>query len=289
MGLEAANYISDLIATNPTGSDPASSSDDHHRLVKKVLRQTFPNINGPVNVTPSELNTPRVAQGQGPGQGANALSLGWSGGAQQVLLSVDGIDYGAIAFAASVREAAPPGMLGMFFIDVPTGWIKANGAAVSRTTYARLFAIIGAAFGPGDGSTTFNVPDMRGLFPRSWDDARGIDAGRAFGSYQASANLLHNHGGYTDLEGAHTHTGTALTAGSHSHTGVIPTGTFNGYGVYHEIDTDASPLSGSTAAAGDHTHTLSIASAAAHRHVIPPEGATESRPHNLALLACIKY
>jgi phage-related tail fiber protein len=75
----------------------------------------------------------------------------------------------------------------------PTGFLKANGAAVSRTTYADLFAAIGTTFGAGDGSTTFNVPDLRGEFIRGWDDGRGIDSGRVFGSTQADANKAHTH------------------------------------------------------------------------------------------------
>ena len=43
----------------------------------------------------------------------------------------------------------------------PAGWMICNGAAISRTTYAALFAAIGTAFGAGDGSTTFNLPDLR--------------------------------------------------------------------------------------------------------------------------------
>lgn len=69
----------------------------------------------------------------------------------------------------------------------PTGWVKANGAALSRTTYAALFTSIGTTFGSGDGSTTFNVPDLRGEFIRSWDDGRGADSGRSFGSAQGHA------------------------------------------------------------------------------------------------------
>jgi microcystin-dependent protein len=46
----------------------------------------------------------------------------------------------------------------------PAGWVKANGAALSRTTYAELFAAIGTTFGAGNGSTTFNLPYMRGEF-----------------------------------------------------------------------------------------------------------------------------
>jgi phage-related tail fiber protein len=83
----------------------------------------------------------------------------------------------------------------------PTGWLKANGAAVSRTTYASLFSAIGTTFGVGDGSTTFNLPDLRGYFSRNWDDGRGIDSGRAFGSLQATRvnnlNTVQSSAGYT--------------------------------------------------------------------------------------------
>lgn len=68
---------------------------------------------------------------------------------------------------------------------VPTGWLECNGAAISRTTYATLFASIGTAWGTGDGSTTFNVPDLRGEFLRGWDHGRGVDTGRAFASAQS--------------------------------------------------------------------------------------------------------
>lgn len=47
----------------------------------------------------------------------------------------------------------------------PNGWLLCDGSAVSRTTYAKLFAVIGTTYGTGDGSTTFNVPDLRGRFP----------------------------------------------------------------------------------------------------------------------------
>ena len=51
-------------------------------------------------------------------------------------------------------------------LTLPSGWLLCDGAAVSRTTYAALFAVVGTAFGPGDGSTTFNLPDYRQNFPR---------------------------------------------------------------------------------------------------------------------------
>ena len=76
----------------------------------------------------------------------------------------------------------------------PAGWLKANGAAVSRTAYAALFAAIGTTYGAGDFLNTFNLPDLRGEFIRGWDDGRGVDAGRVFGSAQAHALQSHQHG-----------------------------------------------------------------------------------------------
>lgn len=80
------------------------------------------------------------------------------------------------------------GMMATFAMNsAPEGWLIANGSAVSRTTYARLFSRIGTLYGSGNGSTTFNLPDGRGVFLRGADLGRGYDSGRVFGSYQADA------------------------------------------------------------------------------------------------------
>lgn len=69
----------------------------------------------------------------------------------------------------------------------PNGWIPENGAEVSRAAYAALFRKIGTTFGAGNGTTTFNLPDSRGLFKRAQDSGRGVDANRAIGSFQDDA------------------------------------------------------------------------------------------------------
>ncbi|WP_336081773.1 phage tail protein [Thalassospira sp. CH_XMU1448-2] len=66
----------------------------------------------------------------------------------------------------------------------PEGWLVCDGAAISRTEYADLFAAIGTLWGHGDQVSTFNLPDLRGEFVRGFDDGRGVDAGRVFGSWQ---------------------------------------------------------------------------------------------------------
>lgn len=93
----------------------------------------------------------------------------------------------------------------------PSGWLKANGAAVSRSTYATLFTAIGTTFGTGDGSTTFNIPDLRGEFIRSWDDSRGVDSGRSLGTAQGGQVQNHTHrtSGGGGLNGNSTNAGFA--------------------------------------------------------------------------------
>ena len=83
--------------------------------------------------------------------------------------------------------------VGFYLTAPPAGWLKENGAAVSRATYANLFAVIGTRFGAGDGVTTFNLPDSRALFSRALDDSKGIDVGRQMGSTQAQSIQSHNH------------------------------------------------------------------------------------------------
>ena len=105
----------------------------------------------------------------------------------------------------------PPGTLAYWpDTTAPTGWLKRNGAAVSRVAYAKLFAVLGTRFGAGDGFNTFNLPDDRGEFIRGLDDGRGVDAERVVGTWQADELKSHSHpfraaqaiGGYTDNGGA---------------------------------------------------------------------------------------
>lgn len=102
-----------------------------------------------------------------------------------------------------IATATPSGAVMPFArATSPAGWLKANGAAVSRTTYSALFAAIGTAFGIGDGSTTFNLPDMRGEFIRGFDDGRGLDAGRVLGSVQKGTLTIYDQSTAVGVQGA---------------------------------------------------------------------------------------
>jgi microcystin-dependent protein len=92
----------------------------------------------------------------------------------------------------------PTGWVGYFAATTPpAGFLECNGAAISRTTYGGLFAVIGTTFGVGDGVTTYNIPELRAEFIRGWDRTRGVDAGRAFGSSQEDAFEQHVHASNT--------------------------------------------------------------------------------------------
>lgn len=99
------------------------------------------------------------------------------------------------------------GIVSMFGgTSVPTGFLACDGSSVLRATYADLFAVIGTAWGAADGSH-FNVPDMRGVFPRGWDNGAGRDpdaAGRT--AIHTGGATGDNVGSYeADGLGSHTH------------------------------------------------------------------------------------
>jgi microcystin-dependent protein len=147
------------------------------------------------------------------------------------------------------------------------GWMECNGAAISRTTYAGLFALIGTTYGAGDGVTTFNLPDLRGYFPRGWDNGRGIDPGRTFGSSQSDAFRSHNH----------TFSGNALPPHNH-------------YYVFTD-DVNSPPGSNPSSSNSPNNATAyysSAVSAGTPTGSISSTGGSETRPFNVAIMYCIK-
>jgi microcystin-dependent protein len=194
-----------------------------------------------------------------------------------------------------IQSPALVGQVAYFAMSTaPTGWLKCNGNAVSRASYASLFQKISTTYGSGDGSTTFTLPDLRGEFLRGWDDGRNIDTSRSFASAQTAAMLDHTHTGTTTSgEGTHTHT---ITDPGHTHqcgTGTWDT-TANTNGVDRFPDfSDNGPSP--NASTKSKTTGISINTAnSAHTHTMTTGnpstgGGTETRPRNIALLACIKF
>ncbi|MFJ3259836.1 phage tail protein [Pseudomonas sp. NPDC086581] len=276
---------------------------------------------------------------------------------------------------AEIRERLAPGDIVYRATNkVPAGFLKANGAAVSRTAYADLFAEIGTLFGDGDGFSTFNVPDLRGEFVRGWDDARGVDGGRALGTGQSASIQSHAHSGSVADAGSHNHSGTANAGGAHNHAASSAASGYHAHAAWTDVqghhghgawtdaqgthdhgfryaDNGAGAVIGSDnsgteyvhqeiqvgknkdnrsirtdfqgahshnvgiAGAGEHAHNVGIGAAGEHAHgiavgnsgehghplsiqnngthshaiTINATGIDETRPRNIALLACIRY
>lgn len=118
--------------------------------------------------------------------------------------------FQSVPYSLAAPDPTPAGVVSAFAgVLAPTGYVLCQGQAVSRTgIYANLFAVIGIAYGSGDGSTTFNVPDFRGMFLRGLDGTAGNDpdnatrtasgtggnTGNTVGSEQTDAMQGHRHG-----------------------------------------------------------------------------------------------
>lgn len=139
--------------------------------------------------------------------------------------------------------ALPPGvMLPYGGSSAPTGWLLCDGSAVSRTTYADLFAIISTTFGVGDGASTFNVPDLRGRVPLGADNMGGSSANRV------TATQADNLG---QGSGAETHTLVSGEMPAHTHTTTLPTNSTAGGSVNHWAGNNSgSSLASTTSSTG---------------------------------------
>lgn len=143
----------------------------------------------------------------------------------------------------------------------PAGYFECNGAAISRTTYSALFAVLGTRYGAGDGTTTFNLPDTRGEFLRGWSHGSGNDPDAATRLPRADAvagdNIGTKQGGEVQ---SHHHTVQEWRASGHDITG------------------------GDNPVMSD-----SLGSLGSNRTIAPPAGGNETRPRNINVMFCIKF
>lgn len=180
MSLENATEIQQLVPTNPEGSDPVSEGDNHLRMVKLCLQNSLPGMTAPWQTT-SEIKC------ADPTTPESVVTLG---------------------YLQALPNNSPIGWPLLWLLpDLPSAdYIEFIGQELDRTIYAGLFAVYGTKYGAGNGTTTFNVPDSRGYFPRFMDGAAGRDpdagartarpdgtAGNAVGTTQEDAFKSHVH------------------------------------------------------------------------------------------------
>lgn len=131
----------------------------------------------------------------------------------------------------------------------PAGWLLCHGQAISRTYYPELFTAIGVAFGAGDGSTTFNAPDLRGRVAGGRDDMGGTAAGRLTAAGGVAGATLGAAGGNE----SHTLTGAQSGTAAHGHT-ATPSLTTDAQGAHSHSVTGSIAVAAATAADAAQAH-----------------------------------
>lgn len=165
----AADMAANLAAASPL-MDGTAAVGVATKMAREDHRHPTDTTRAPL-ASPAFTGTPTAPT---PATNDNSTKLATTAFVKGAIDSIQVTDAGLVSYFAATAA--------------PSGWIKANGAAVSRATYAALFAAIGTTYGAGDGLTTFNLPDLRGEFLRGFDDGRGVDGGRTIGSFQQATS-----------------------------------------------------------------------------------------------------
>jgi len=187
-----------------------------------------------------------------------AISLEADPTLPQGYIKVNGTTAATLDATGITTGGVPAGAVMAFAMNsAPSGWLAADGAAVSRSEYARLFAAVGTAHGVGNGSTTFNLPDLRGIFVRGSGSQTigGITYDKTFAAKEGDA-----------FQG-------------HWHQSVYATNN----NINSTFDTRTSATAATT------TDNNAVRSPIADGTNGTPRTATETRPANIALLYCIKF
>ena len=212
-----------------------------------------------------------------------SLTLPATDGNAGEFLQTDG--SGVLSF--SVVTGVPSGaVFCMAVATIPSGYLECNGQTVNRTTYAALFAVIGTQYGAGNGSTTFEVPDLRGEFIRGFDNGKGTDSGRSIGTAQAAAFGQHQHSvdlttSNKSLTGALSHASATMAQNPGTASGVF---------------SKTGNVAATGAPSGGSGSTSNLGFDASHDHTVTGntgnQGSTsnsnETRPRNIAMMYIIK-
>ena len=225
------------VAVNTDNTTTEVDAGTNKLQVKSISAQHI----APSSINVVKLSADVVAPNQGLVLSASGLAVNYdsttihiSGGKLAVnMTAIPSVPTGGIVPTATVIHVAT--------VTPPAGYLACDGSAVSRSTYATLYAAIGTTFGSGDGSTTFNVPDLRGYFVRGFGTNGDGTTSGTFGSKQSDDFKAHNH--TYNIVAADRRAHAAFDTQSMYGAGIANTGT---------------------------------------------TGGTETRPRNIALLACIK-
>ncbi len=183
-----AGYIWGQFAVDYAGVDATLKAPELYASVKTAIAAFVPRAVADNAINGSKLTDGTVTGAKLEANGVTFDKMNTSaiatdeeakaGTATKKLMTPKGV---AAAIAQQMPTAVPTGMIAFFALkNIPDGWLLCNGANVSRTTYANLFAAIGTNFGSGDGSTTFTLPNMGGRFIEGATSV--VDVGKTYES-----------------------------------------------------------------------------------------------------------
>ena len=148
----------------------------------------------------------------------------------------------------------PAGIVSAFAgVTAPAGWLMCYGQAVSRTEYSALFTALSTTYGSGDGSTTFNIPDLRGRAIAGVDNMGGTAASRLTSTVLSASNTLGATGGTQShtltsaQSGVPAHSHTVQVANVHTFTGIIGSTGHGGTVTYNATTLDNTAANASQA------------------------------------------
>lgn len=227
-----------------------------------------------------------LAVGRG-GTGSSSISgLVKGNGTSAYSAAVDGTDY--------IGPASMTGVICYYPVaNIPAGWLLCDGKAYSRTAYAKLFNVIGTTYGVGDGSTTFNIPNLMDYFVRCWD------GNREFNEVQEDQVGAHTHPltGTTGEESAHTHTrGNMEITGAFNQDISFVEGAFYSRGqITGSGTTDGGSVDGTIGFQASRSWTGTTSGGSAHSHSLTGDtgvngvDGAETCVRNKAMVPIIKY
>lgn len=201
-------------------------SDIASALTQSVSKDGQTTLTGPIKFAPGSVSAPGITFSDGTTSGLYHAGSGVvkvAGAGSNVAIfdptAAGSGQSGALITYGNGAVLSPVGQVAMYAgSTAPAGWALCYGQAISRSSYPELYNTIGTTYGSGDGSTTYNLPDLRGRVIAGKDDMGGSAASRMTAAGGIDGTVLGAAGG------SQTHTLTAAELAAHTHTGTTASG-----------------------------------------------------------------
>ena len=205
----AAGYVLGQLVADYAGSDATIDAASLYAAYKTALANYVPNAVADGAISGAKITDASIAFAKLAAAVIASQAEAEAGTATDKLMTPQRV---AQAISVQIPPAVPTGAIMAFGVtSIPGGWLLCNGANVSRTAYAALFAAIGTRFGAGDGSTTFTLPNLDGRFLQGTTDTSQVGKYVEAGLPNITGNILGGGGNGNDrsyFTGAFSRTGT---------------------------------------------------------------------------------